>query len=87
MAIYHNYIAVVGRIPHDDDDSCRLFEQLTEEQARIEFAKQMFEERFGDAAEQAQKDEIGNIGGDLGVYITHVLASQSPIEQLYEHQG
>ena len=87
MAIYYNYIAVVGRIPHDDDDSCLLFKQLTEEQARIEFAKQMFEERFGDAAEQAQKDEIGNIGGDLGVYITHVLASQSPIEQLYEHQG
>ena len=87
MAVYHNYIAVVGRIPHDDDDSCLLSEQLTEEQARIEFAKQMFEERFGDAAEQVQKDEIGNIGGDLGVYITHVLASQSPIEQLYEHQG
>ena len=87
MAVYHNYIAVVGRIPHDDDDSCLLFEQLTEEQARIEFAKQMFEERFGDGAEQAQKDEIESIGGDLGVYITHVLASQSPIEQLYEHQG
>ena len=30
---------------------------------------------------------VWNIGGDLGVYITHVLASQSPIEQLYEHQG
>ena len=87
MAVYHNYIAVVGRIPHDDDDSCLLFEQLTEEQARIEFAKQMFEERFGANAEQAQKDEIERVGGDLGVYITHVLASQSPIEQLYAHQG
>ncbi len=87
MAVYHNYIAVIGRIPHDDDDSCLLFQQMTEEQARIEFAKQMFEERFGSNAEQAQKDEIERVGGDLGVYITHVLASQSPIEQLYEHQG
>ena len=87
MAIYHNYIAVIGRIPHDDDDSCLLFQQTTEENARIEFAKQMFEERFGDNAEQARQDEIKNIGGDLGVFITHVLASESPIEQLYEHQG
>lgn len=87
MSVYHNYVAVIGRIPYDDDDSCLLFEQMTEEQARIEFAKRMFEKRFGDNAKQAQKDEIESVGGDLGVYITHVLASQSPIEQLYEHRS
>lgn len=87
MSVYHNYVAVIGRIPHDDEDSCLLFEQMTEEQARIEFAKQMFEERFGVNAKQAQKDEIEIVGGDLGVYITHVLASQSSIEQLYEHRS
>ena len=82
MTIFHNYIAVVGRIPYDDDDSCLLYEQLTEEQARIEFAKQMFEERYGEKAEEEQKTAIAQHGGDLGVYITHVLASQSPIEIL-----
>ena len=82
MAIFHNYVAVVGRIPYDDDDSCMLYEQLTEEQARIEFAKQMFEERYGEKAEEEQKAAIAQHGGDLGVYIIHVLASQSPIEIL-----
>ena len=82
MAIYHNYIAIVGRIPYDDDDSCLFFNQLTEEQARIEFAKQMFEERYGERAEEEQRAAIKEHGGDLGVYITHVLASQSPIEIL-----
>ena len=82
MAVYHNYLAVIGRIPYDDDDSCLFFNQLTEEQARIEFAKQMFEERYGENAEAAQRDSIMGYGGDLGVFITHVLASESPIESL-----
>ena len=82
MAVYHNYLAVIGRIPYDDDDSCLFFNQLTEEQARIEFAKQMFEEQYGENAETAQRDSIKDHGGDLGVFINHVLVSESPIEPL-----
>lgn len=89
MAVYHNYIAVIGRIPFDDDDSCMIFEQKTEEEARKAFAFEMFRSRAvsDEQALENQQAEIKSIGGDLGVYITHVLASQSPIEQLYEHQG
>ena len=42
----------------------------------------MFEERYGENAEAAQRDSIMGHGGDLGVFITHVLASESPIESL-----
>ena len=82
MAVYHNYLAVVGRIPYDEEDSCLFFNQLTEEQARIEFAKQMLKERYGENAETAQRNFIKEHGGDLGVFINYVFVSESPIEPL-----
>ena len=83
------YYAVIGRIPFDDDDSCMVFEQMTEEEARKAFAFEMFRQKTSsdELAREEQQASIKDVGGDLGVYITHVLASQSPIEQLYEHQG
>ena len=90
MTSRHNHIAVIGRIPGDDDDSCKLYHDVTEPEAREAFAVDMFEDEFShvdDAAERSrlaaeERDRSAAEYGGLGVYITHTLASASPIEEL-----
>ena len=91
MAVYHNYVVVVGRIPGDDESTSIAFEQVTEEEARRAFADAIYEMAFSyeqDGAErrrqivESRARNIKEQGGDLGVFIDYVFASESPIQEV-----
>ncbi len=91
MAVYHNYVVVIGRIPGDDENTTVMLEQVTAEDARRAFAVEIYERAFSyvsDSEERAKQitesraANIRDVGGDLGVFIDSVLASQSPIEEI-----
>lgn len=63
MAIYHNYIAVIGRVHGHDEDSVELYEQCTIEKAHEYFRHDMLEDGM-DTRE---------------LYINYVLTSSAPI--------
>lgn len=80
MTVYHNYLAVFGRIPEDSEDSVLFFEHMSVEQALSAFEGQVYE-RFSDEAMRAQARQNSMERHDKAVFITTVLASQSPIEE------
>ena len=89
MAVYHNYVVVIGRVPGDDESTLVKFEQMTDEEARSAFADEIYEMAFSyvqdpeERKRQIAESRVDNIklhGGDLGVFIDYVLTSQSPIE-------
>ena len=45
MAVYHNYVVVIGRVPGDDESTLVKFEQMTDEEARSAFADERVEAR------------------------------------------
>lgn len=69
--------AVIGRIPGDDEDTCCIFKASSREDAMQLFADIMYE----DAADEDREHNIGVHGGDLGVFINHVLVSASEIQE------
>lgn len=69
--------AVIGRIPYDDEDSCHVFKAATRQEAIERFADLMYEEAVGEDREH----NIEVHGCDLGVYINHVLVSESGIKE------
>lgn len=77
MTIFHNYIAVIGRMCGDDEDTCLLFECVTREGAINAFTEHM---RLLDNM-TAEELELAEANGE-GVFINHVLASVSPIEEV-----
>ncbi len=91
MAVYHNYIVVVGRVPGDDESTSIAFEQMTAEDVRRAFADAIYEMAFSyeqDDAERSRQitesraSNIKEYGGDLGVFIDYVFASESPIQEV-----
>jgi hypothetical protein len=91
MATYHNYAIVVGRVPGDDESTSIAFEQVTEEEARRAFADAIYEMAFSYVQDNAERNRqivesrasnIKEHGGDLGVFIDFVFASQSPINEV-----
>lgn len=83
MSTYHNYVAVIGRIPFDDEDSLYLYENMTRQQAVKAFAREMYENTYAEADIEAELERCRcETGCDLGVFVNHVLVSQSPIEEL-----
>ena len=84
----HKSIAIIGRIPGDDSDTCIVFSDMTDEEARVAFTEDIYEMAFSHVQDEAQrkaeieKDRANNIrehGGDLGVFIEHTLISDSQI--------
>ena len=75
---YHNYIAVIGRLPGDDEDSMILFENMTRQQAEQAFEEEMYEDEI-DATEKYNRNclEPG-----CAVFINHILTSDSPITEI-----
>lgn len=69
--------AVIGRIPHDDEDTCCVFKAPSREKAMQLFADIMYEDAVGEDREH----NIDAHGGDLGVFINHVLVSASEIQE------
>lgn len=69
--------AVIGRIPYGDEDSCHVFKAATRQEAIERFADLMYEEAVGEDREH----NIEVHGCDLGVYINHVLVSESGIKE------
>lgn len=68
--------AVIGRIPHDDEDTCCIFKASSREEAMQLFADIMYED-----VDQDREHNIQVHGGDLGVFINHVLVSASEIQE------
>lgn len=66
------YYAVVGRIPGDDEDSCKVFAARDEEDAVNQFSDWIYETSGSDRA-----DIIASWGEDL--FIDYVLSSDSEI--------
>ena len=63
------HFAIIGRINGDDEDTALLYQDCTEEEARATFIEDLRAvEGTGEAAE---------------VYISHVLASETPITLLW----
>lgn len=69
--------AVIGRIPYDDEDTCHVFQAASRQEAMGLFADRMYEDAFGEDREA----NIANHGGDLGVFINHILVSASEIRE------
>lgn len=76
-AIAHNYLVVIGRMHGDDEDTIRLYGDSTREQAMELFIEDMCEENHMTKEEHEAEASKGR-----GVYINHVLASQSPIADI-----
>ena len=84
----HASIAIIGRIPGDDNDTCIVFHDLTDEEARTAFAEDIYEMAFSHVQDEADRKRqieedrarcIKEHGGDLGVFIEHTLVSDSTI--------
>lgn len=69
--------AVIGRIPFDDEDTCHVIQAASRREAMERFADLMYENAVGEDREHNIKVH----GGDLGVFINHVLVSDSGIEE------
>lgn len=69
--------AVIGRLPYDDEDTCHVIKASSKKEAMSIFADMMYEEAVGEDREY----NIEVCGCDLGVYINHVLVSESGIKE------
>jgi len=72
MAVYHNYIVIIGRAHGDDEDHARDYEHTTEVDARQAFINDVRRDQDTPEADVVAGYEYTN------VYITHVLTSTSP---------
>lgn len=80
MAIMHNYLAVIGRIPGEDEDTMLKFEHMSVDRAKGAFEERMYRyysDGNNETAEQERKDVISRYGD--AIYISFVLTSVSPI--------
>lgn len=71
--------AVIGRVPGDDEDSCYIVQASSREDAMSMFADRIYED--SDLTEEDREHNIDVHGGDLGVFINHVLVSGSEIKE------
>lgn len=81
MAVYHNYIAVIGRIPFDDEDSMYCFENMTMEDAMFAFSAAIYSDTYSDECVEEVREQNAKEHG-IDVFINHILVSESPIEDL-----
>lgn len=75
-------VAVIGRIPFDEEDSVHVFSDVTEEQAIALFRQTLYEEQ-GDYRTAADFDDEDDQHNEQEIYITAVLGSDSEIDVLY----
>lgn len=68
--IIHKHLAVIGRIPGQDEDTLLQFEEMTARAAVAEFTTQMYGGRVPDPKQTRFGETI---------YVTHLLVSDSPI--------
>lgn len=76
MTTYHNYIAVIGRIPGDDEDTLLTFEHTTVEDAKANFADAMW-----DMDDKTYRETVFAEHG-TDIFINHILVSESPMEEI-----
>ncbi len=74
------HYAVIGRIPGDDEDTCRTFTATSHVEAMEMFADVVYAER--NLSEKDREQIADETGSDLGVFINQVLASDSTIDEL-----
>jgi len=64
-------VAVIGRCPYDDEDSCYVFHNATVQQALKEFRLAMRDDSIVNDSERNEDDEP---------YIVHILTSDGRIK-------
>lgn len=75
MTEYHNYLAVIGRMEGDNEDTVNLYENMTRAEAYEHFRE---DRTYENPIEQAEAGE--NKTGMLdGVIVNYILTSESPI--------
>lgn len=72
--VKYPHIAVIGRIPEDDEDSIYFFTDLTEIEARSAFEKAIYDDICGDKTPSEVEEQWG-----VSCYINAILASDSKI--------
>lgn len=73
MTTYYAYLAVIGRVHGDDEDSVELYEHMTADDAKQAFHEDM------QARQGVPSDDV--------VYINYVLASDAPITMVGDYTG
>lgn len=69
--IYHNYLAVIGRVHGNNEDDVLLYQHRTIEEAREQFKA----DQRGTRADGSCADPIP----DDMIYVSYILSSESPI--------
>lgn len=71
----HNYLAVIGRVVGDDEDTVLLYMNKTRAEAIEAFQEDMTE----DLTDQQITDNEHETGAWGGVFVNYVLVSDNPI--------
>lgn len=71
------HFAIIGRINGDDEDTTLLYQDCTEEEARATFIEDLR------ALDDIDPNDVEGMGEAADVYISHVLASETPITLLW----
>lgn len=75
-ATKYPHIAVIGRIPGDDEDSTYLFDNMTETQARKAFEESI----YGDLADDEKTPATVRKDWGVSCVINYILVSDSEIK-------
>jgi hypothetical protein len=67
-------VAVIGRIPYDDEDSCYIFNNVN-----VGDAIKLFHEKIYSETPDADPEEVKRLTDGKGIYVTNVLASHTQI--------
>lgn len=73
MAVYHNHLAIIGRVIGDDEDTVNFYENMTRLQAYQQFQKDMVE-TVPEEAGMSYEERLNEVITDK------ILVSDSPIE-------
>lgn len=81
MASDKKNFAVVGRIPFDDEDTCCIYLEVTQEEALERFERDMLAAQGETADGLRERLDLGP--DDAIVYIIHVLECDSVIRRVW----
>ena len=76
--IQYKFVAVIGRIPGSDEDTCYTFSDMTVKEAHQAFAGEIYRDTYRG---EIEREEVRGCNicaeGGLGVYINHTITSET----------
>jgi hypothetical protein len=77
----HKHYAVIGRIIHDDEDSCYIIRTTGEQAARNAFKRIILAD--AGVTEAKLRERHGLHKDDTAVFINHIIMSRAPLQHLW----